>query len=204
MEVRNIITEKDGLKMTRDEISRIFRNPPVIDTRRLYLRKMNRSDSADMYEYSCREDVTRYLLWSPHPSEAYTAKYLAYLQSRYRAGDFYDWAVVVRDTDKMIGTCGFTRLNIDSNSAEIGYVLNPDYWGYGYAPEAVRAVMRFGFNELRLNRIEAKYMVGNERSVRVMEKVGMTREGINREAIHVKGRYVSVGVCSILRSEYYG
>ena len=204
MEVGNILIVKDEVKMTREEISRIFRNPPIIDTPRLYLRKMNKTDSADMYEYSCREDVTRYLLWSPHPSEAYTAKYLSYLQSRYRAGDFYDWAVVVRDTDKMIGTCGFTRLNIDSNSAEIGYVLNPEYWGYGFAPEAVRAVMRFGFNELRLNRIEAKYMVGNERSVRVMEKVGMTREGINREAIHVKGRYVSVGVCSILRSEYYG
>lgn len=204
MEVGNILIAKDEVKMTREEISRIFRNPPILDTARLYLRKMNKTDSADMYEYSCREDVTRYLLWSPHPSEAYTAKYLAYLQSRYRAGDFYDWAVVVRETDKMIGTCGFTRLNIDSNSAEIGYVLNPEYWGYGFAPEAVRAVMRFGFNELRLNRIEAKYMVGNERSVRVMEKVGMTREGINREAIHVKGRYVSVGVCSILRSEYYG
>ncbi len=204
MEVGNIITEKDETTMTREEISRIFRNPPVIDTRRLYLRKLNRSDSADMYEYSCREDVTRYLLWSPHPSESYTHKYLTYLQSRYRTGDFYDWAVVIRDTDKMIGTCGFTRLNIESNSAEIGYVLNPEFWGQGYAPEAVRAVMKFGFGELRLNRIEAKYMVGNERSVRVMEKVGMTYEGVNRESLHVKGRYVSVGICSILRSEYYG
>ena len=199
-----MIKEKDETEMTREEISRIFRNPPIIDTRRLYLRKMNKGDSADMYEYSCREDVTRYLLWSPHPSESYTYKYLTYLQSRYRAGDFYDWAVVLRDTHKMIGTCGFTKLNIESNSAEVGYVLNPEYWGYGFAPEAVSAVMKFGFNELRLHRIEARYMVGNERSVRVMEKVGMTREGISRESLHVKGRYVSVGVCSILRSEYYG
>ncbi len=199
-----MIKEKDETEMTREEISRIFRNPPIIDTRRLYLRKMNKSDSADMYEYSCREDVTRYLLWSPHPSESYTYKYLTYLQSRYRAGDFYDWAVVLRDTHKMIGTCGFTKLNIESNSAEVGYVLNPEYWGCGFAPEAVSAVIKFGFNELRLHRIEARYMVGNERSVRVMEKVGMTREGISRESLHVKGHYVSVGVCSILRSEYYG
>ena len=61
MEVGNIFIWKDEVKMTREEISRIFRNPPILDTARLYLRKMNKTDSADMYEYSCREDVTRYL-----------------------------------------------------------------------------------------------------------------------------------------------
>ncbi len=189
--------------MNREELARIFRDPPKLVTDRLCLRKMMKSDSYDMYEYAKRADVTRYLLWDPHPCESYTFKYLAYLQSRYRAGDFFDWAVVTRDTYKMIGTCGFTRFCIESNSAEVGYVLNPDFWGMGIAPEAVSKVLEFGFNELDLNRIEARYMVGNDRSRRVMEKVGMTFEGVNREAMHVKGRYVSIGVCSILKSEYY-
>lgn len=190
--------------MTRDEIFRIFRDPPELFTNRLCLRKLVKSDADDMYEYSCREDVTKYLLWSPHPSKAYTAKYLTYLQSRYRAGDFYDWGIVHEESSKMIGTCGFTKLNTESNSGEVGYVLNPEFWGQGIAAEAVRAVIRFGFNHLKLNRIEAKFMVGNDQSLRVMEKVGMTFEGINREAIFVKGNYVSVGVCSILRNEYFG
>lgn len=190
--------------MNRDELSRTFRNLPRLYTKRTCLRKMLKSDSHDMYEYARREEVTRYLLWSPHPDETYTGKYLAYLQSRYRAGDFYDWAIVMKDTYKMIGTCGFTRFNLESNSAEVGYVLNPAFWGQGIAAEAVREVIGFGFNELRLNRIEARYMEENIRSRRVMEKVGMTYEGVNREAIYVKGKYVSVGVCSILRSEFYG
>lgn len=188
--------------MNREQIVRIFRDPPVLETGRLCLRKMLKRDSTDMYEYACREEVTRYLLWDVHPNEAYTHRYLSYLQSRYRAGDFYDWAVVTRDQNKMIGTCGFTRLNVESNSAEVGYVLNPDYWGIGIAPEAVRAVMDFGFRVLGIHRMEARYMVDNVRSRRVMEKLGMQFEGIQRDAIHVKGQYVSVGVCAILRGEY--
>lgn len=189
--------------MTHDEITRIFKDPPILETPRLVLRKMQKRDSHDMYEYACRRDVTAYLLWEPHESEFYTYRYLSYIQSRYRAGDFYDWAVAERETDKMIGTCGFTRLNTDANSAEIGYVLNPAYWGRGLAPEAVSEVLRFGFSELRLNRIEARYMVGNDRSRRVMEKVGMTFEGVARESMLVRGRYVSVGTCAVLRREFF-
>ena len=163
---------------------------------------MLKTDYKDMFEYACREDVTRYLLWDPHETEGYTYKYLQYVQSRYRTGEFYDWAVVLKGQNKMIGTCGFTRFTLESNSAEIGYVLNPYYWGNGLAPEAVRAVLRFAFMQLRLNRVEAKYMEGNRQSRRVMEKVGMQYEGTQRESMHVKGRYVSVGICSILRREY--
>ncbi len=189
--------------MNREELQRTFRDPPQLQTRRLLLRKMLKTDYRDMYEYASQERVTQYLLWRPHDSEAYTYKYLQYIQSRYRAGDFYDWAIVVRGQNKMIGTCGFTSFNTEANSAEVGYVLNPAYWGFGLAPEAVSAVLRFGFVDLRLNRIEARYMEGNSRSRRVMEKVGMRYEGTNRESMHVKGQYVSIGVCAILRSEYF-
>ncbi len=188
--------------MNRDEINRIFRDPPILETDRLVLRKMLKKDAADMYDYARRPEVTEYLLWEPHASQMYTYKYLSYLQSRYRAGDFYDWAIVFGRNDKMIGTCGFTKLNVEQNSAEIGYVLNPEYWGMGIAPEAAVAVMRYGFIELRLHRIEARYMIGNDKSRRVMEKVGMQFEGVSRDSMHVKGRYVSIGTCAILRGEF--
>ena len=188
--------------MNHDEIRRIFREPPIIETERLVLRKMLKRDHLDMYEYSCRKDVTDNLLWDTHPSEAYTLKYLSYIQTRYRAGDFFDWAIIFKNNDKMIGTCGFTRFNFNANSAEVGYVLNPNYWGNGIATEAVRAVTRFGFAELNLHRIEARYMVGNQRSRRVMEKIGMSFEGVGRDSMFVKGKYVSVGTCAIIRGDY--
>ena len=188
--------------MNHDEITKIFRDPPEIVTRRLLLLKMLKRDAADMYEYAKRSDVTEYLLWEPHDTELYTYKYLSYIQSRYRAGDFYDWAITRRDSGKMIGTCGFTRINGEANSAEVGYVINPSFWGCGLATEAVAAIVRFGFEELHLHRIEARYMVGNDRSRRVMEKLGMKFEGISRDSLHVKGKYVSVGTCAILYGEY--
>ena len=103
----------------------------------------------------------------------------------------------------MIGTCGFTRFHYEADSAEIGYVIHPSYWGRGIATEAVDAVIRFGFQRLELNRIEARFMEGNTASRRVMEKNGMSFEGMMRQSMYIKGEYRNVGVCSVLRREYY-
>lgn len=188
--------------MKKETIYRSFSHLPELHTERLTLRKMLVGDSEDMYEYARRDDVTRYLTWNPHPDRAYTHEYLEYIGGRYSAGMFYDWAIVFREHRKMIGTCGFTSFNCTHDSAEVGYVLNPAYWGKGIATEALSRVLRFGFEELHLHRIEAKFIKGNERSRHVMEKVGMTFEGYNREAMRVKGTYVTVGVCSILAAEW--
>ncbi len=183
-------------------VKRIFSSIPELETERLLLRKMKRADAEDMYEYSKNPEVTRYLLWMPHPSVHYTARYLNYLQDRYSVGKFYDWALVDKSTGKMIGTCGFTCFHEEHNSAECGYVLNPEYWGRGIAAEALGAVMKFGFMTLGLHRIECRYMKGNDRSRRVMEKVGMTFEGMMRDSILVGDKYRTVGVCAILAEEY--
>ena len=188
--------------METDEILKIFKNPPILECDRIILRKMDRSFADDMFEYASNPAVTKYLTWDVHPNRRFSYNYLGYVNSRYRTGEFFDWAITMRDSGKMIGTCGFTRFNFSSYSAEIGFVLNPKYWGYSIAPEASRRVIRFGFDTLELHRIEARYMENNIQSRRVMEKSGMTFEGIYRDMMLVRGQFVSVGVCSILRSEF--
>ena len=188
--------------MQKDKVFKIFRRIPTIETERLVLRKLKVFDYLDMYEYSKEDSVTEYLLWRSHPDEEYTRDYLKYLQSRYRAGEFFDWAVIHKETGKMIGTCGFARFDFENNSAEIGYVINPDFWRKGYATEAVGKVIDFGFHNLNLHRIEARYIVGNEVSRRVMEKCGMVFEGIHRSSLLVKERFVSVGYCAVTSDEY--
>ena len=188
--------------MKKELICRIFSRMPQLETERLILRRMRVGDEQDMYEYARRSEVTRYLLWSPHPDLFYTRDYLRYLATRYATGSFYDWAVVLRSNNRMIGTCGFTSFDCAHDAAEIGYVLNPDYRGQGIAPEAVRAVLAFGFERLALHRIEARFIEGNAASLRVMEKVGMCFEGYRREAMLVKGAYRTIGYCSILASDY--
>lgn len=181
-------------------IKQAFCDPPVLYTERLTLRRLERGDYNDMFEYARDGDVTRYLTWEPHPDRMYTMRYLSFVQSKYKAGEFFDWAVICGK--KMIGTCGFTTLCEQNNFGEIGYVISPLYQNYGIATEAVKRVIRFGFEVLGLNRIEARYMIGNDASRRVMEKAGMSFEGVLRDAMYIKNRYVSVGICSILRSEY--
>ena len=119
---------------------------------------MRVTDAYDMNDYATREDLTEYLLWSPHPSISYTRNYLAYIESRYAACEFYDWAITLADTDKMIGTVGFTKIDCPHNKAEIGYVLNPDYHGAGIATEAAKKILEFGFEKYK-----AQYAFPDER-----------------------------------------
>lgn len=188
--------------MKKSVIYRLFSSIPTIETDRLILRAMRVLDAEDMYAYAKREDVTRYLTWEPHPDIKHTKEYLTYVGQRYRTGDFYDWAIVCREDGRMIGSCGFTKFNFASDSAEIGYVLNPHDHGKGYGTEAVEAVLKFGFETLKLHRIEARFIQENIRSLKLMQRVGMTLEGYARESHFLKGEYKTIGRCSILRREY--
>ena len=187
--------------MKKDAVYSLFSHIPVIETDRLILRGMRVSDAEDMFAYAHDPEVTKYLTWDAHASVDVSREYLTYVGQRYRTGDCYDWAVVSRADGRMIGTCGFTRMLFSDDAAEIGYVLNPAYQGQGLMTEAVSAVLRFGFDNLPLHRIEARFMQENLRSRRLMERVGMQFEGYAREAVLVKGLYRTVGVCAILRDE---
>ncbi|MCQ2770795.1 MAG: GNAT family N-acetyltransferase [Clostridia bacterium] len=184
------------------EILDIFPKIPHLYTERLQLRKIELSDLDDMYEYSKDPYVSEYLLWHPHFDKKTTKSYLKYLQSQYKQKKFYDWAVVVRQTGKMIGTCGFSHFDFDNNSAEIGYVLNRDYWGKGYAAEAAHRVAEFAFHELGIHRVFVRIIEGNKGSVRVAEKLGMRHEATHISAVLAKGSYRTISVYAILNSEF--
>ena len=174
---------------------------PVLETDRLVLRQLSVRDKNDMFEYAHKPEITEYLLWYEHESVAFTAKYLKYLQSQYRRGEYFDWALVNKAQNKMIGTCGFVSFDTSNNSAEIGYVISDAYWGRGYATEAVRRVIEYGFEELGLNRIVARHIVGNDRSGRVMQKCGMQFEGIQRRAMYIKEKYRDIAQYAVLRTD---
>ena len=188
--------------MKKGKFYKIFSNIPTLYTERLSLRAMHPIDATDMFDYASRPEVTKYLLWSEHEDIHFTRDYLTYVSRRYSRGDFFDWSIIDRESQRMIGTCGFTKIDASNNSAEIGYVLNPDFHRRGLGSEAVKRILKFGFEELSLNRIEARFMQGNEASLALMRSVGMTFEGYMRDLIFVKGSYRTVGVSSILRSEY--
>jgi len=180
-----------------------FKKKIVFETNRLCLRRIDTRDAADMYSYSSREQTSRYLLWLPHRSEYDTKYIIERIKHDYKAGSYYELAVTLLENGKMIGTCGITAFDAQNRVAEIGYVISPDYWGMGLAREAASVLMNFAFCELGVKRVEAKYMKGNENSLKVMEKLGMTFEGIQRSKMLVKGEFRDIGVAAILSDEYF-
>ena len=114
----------------------------------------------------------------------------------------YQLAVVLRGEGRLIGNCGIRIESAGSRQASIGYEIAPRYWGEGYATEAGRAMVAFGFAELWLHRIWARCVAENVASYRVLEKVGMRREGRLREEEWLRGQWWDALVYGILDYEW--
>lgn len=189
--------------MKQEYIHEIFSKIPSFETERLILRPMQMFDAFDMYAYARLPETTEFLTWSPHPDIEYTKNYLGFVIGKYKAGEFYDWAVTLKNADgKMIGTCGFSRIDAPNQTGEVGYVIAPDYQNNGYATEAVRSILAFGFDCLHLHRIEARFISGNYASFAVMRKCGMSYEGLSRGAMLIKDKFRDIGTCALLADEY--
>ena len=188
--------------MNKSQLS-LFKKIPTITTERLVLRKMLPKDAEDMYEYAQEPLTTRFLLWDPHVSIKFTQSYLKFIQTQYAASSFFDWAVTLADGGKMIGTCGFASIDTDNDAGEIGYVINPEYWGRGYATEALSRMLSFGFGVLGMHRIYVRIMSGNIASERVAKKCGMRHEATFYSSLFVKGEYRTIKYYAILREEFY-
>ncbi len=182
---------------------RAFANLPELETERLVLRKMRLDDAEAMFAYASDPEVTRYVLWDTHRSIEDSESFLRLVTEGYARGDFGGWGIVLREDGAFVGTCGLDAGYAPEHArAELGYVLSREYWGRGLMPEAARAVIRFGFVRMKLNRIEARCIAENAASARVMEKAGMTYEGTLREREFIKGAYRDMKLYSILRREY--
>ena len=192
--------------LTKDKKSRrlkeVFSNLPRFETKRLILRRIEESDYEDMFEYSADAEVTKYLTWKPHANIEETKNYLADLQKKYNDGKFFDWGIVYKETGKLIGTCGFTSININKNICEAGYVLAKNYWGMGIMSEALECVMDFAFNYFGFDKVEARFLEGNDNSKKVMQKAGMTYDRTERNGMHVKGEFKTVYTYSITQNAF--
>ena len=179
----------------------MFSSLPVLDTKRLRLRPLSMRDEKDMYRYASDPAVSRHVLWDAHESPRDTRSALRSAIRQYRSGAPGSFAIERRSDRRMIGTIGFMWINTEHRSAEVGYSLARDCWNQGYATEALAAVLRFGFDTLRLNRIEAQHETSNPASGRVMQKCGMTYEGTLRSRVFNKGHFSDVRLYAILRSD---
>ncbi len=176
------------------------RRCPDLKTPRLVLRPFRMSDAEAVFAYASDPQVTRFVRFQTHRNLGDTRKFLRNLDRLHRGAPA--WAITLKNSGQLVGSCGFVNSSKENRVAEIGYVLARPHWGRGYAVEAVRALLDYGFRRMKLNRIHAQTLVENTRSARVLEKAGMKFEGVLRAWERIKGRYCDMRMYSMLRSEF--
>jgi RimJ/RimL family protein N-acetyltransferase len=175
---------------------------PTVETTRLILRPFRLSDAADVQRLAGAPEVASTTLNIPHPyKDGMAEEWIARHQEQFDNGQMVHFAVTLKPQGTLIGAVGL-ETNARHQRAEMGYWIGVPYWGHGYCTEAARAVLRYGFEVLKLHRIFAFHIPRNPPSGRVMEKIGMKREGLLRGHVKKQDRFEDYVVYGLLREDF--
>jgi ribosomal-protein-alanine N-acetyltransferase len=152
---------------------------PTLPTERLRLREVRAQDAEDVLAFRGDPIVQRFDDPPIHMLDE-AATFIEEVREEFRDGEGIVWAVELVEEDTVVGLVGFHEWDRYHRRAEVGYGLARAYWGRGIASEALRAALRFGFDEMELNRVFARTIADNHGSVRLLERLGFQREGTQR------------------------
>lgn len=175
-----------------------------LETERLILRRFVSEDAAAMYKnWACDCEVTKYLTWPTHSSIDISKSVTDDWVASYSNENWYQWAIVLKENgDTPIGSISVVDMNEDTSTVQLGYCIGRNWWNRGITSEAVKEVMNFFFEEIDVNRIEARYDPKNPNSGKVMEKCGMKYEGTMRSADRNNQGICDVVYYAALKSEW--
>ncbi len=176
----------------------------ILTTNRLLLREFTENDWQPTLAYQSDPLYLRYNPWMYRTEQDVRDFIYMFINwQRTQPRTKFQLAIVLQREQRLIGNCGIRMHTPDAREADIGYELDSRYWGQGYATEAARTMLAFGFRELQLHRIWAHCIAENVASAHVLEKIGMQREGRFRENEWMKGRWWDTLVYAILDREWH-
>lgn len=187
-----------------NQLEKVIKEIPILETERLILRKICIDDAEDMFNYASDPQVSRYVTWPTHQTLEDTLNFLRFVEEQYAKHTMVNWGIVLKDSNTFIGTVGYVQWNKSSNWAEVGYALSREYWGQAIMTEALKPIIQVGFDQMGLNRVEARCNPKNIGSERVMQKVGMSFEGLSRQKLYVKGVYQDLKMYAVLKEDWFG
>lgn len=175
---------------------------PTSTTEHLVLRPFAPSDARRVQELAGAWEIAETTANIPHPYQDGMAEmWISSHQQAFAAGESLSLAVTLKSDSSLVGAVGLHFVPAN-HLAELGYWVGKPFWNQGYCSEAAIEVVRFGFEQMNLNRIQARHMVKNPASGRVMEKAGMKFEGILRQSLFRWGKFEDVAMYSILKKEF--
>ena len=171
---------------------------PTLHTDRLLLRAHTLADAPELARLAGAREVAATTLRIPHPYSVADAE--AFISGGQDADERVAFAIVLRENSVLLGGTGL-RLEKEHRYAELGYWIGSPYWGNGYATEAARAVLRYGFEVLQLHRIHASHFANNAASGNILRKIGMKHEGRLRQRILKWGQYLDLELYGMLDTD---
>jgi RimJ/RimL family protein N-acetyltransferase len=162
-----------------------------LETKRLKLQEITESDVEQIYMLHSSPEVDEYnTLGIPENIEV-TEKLVRPMIEAQKTGDrkSYDWKIIRKNSGEFIGLAGISLSANRFKLGEIYYELFPSHWGQGFATEVAKVLIKTGFDDFHLHKVEAGVSTENIRSIRVLEKLGMTREGLRRKVLPIRGEW---------------
>lgn len=181
-------------------------NFPELSTTRLLLTRVTSDDSASLYNLFSNPDVVKFYDLEPFTETIQADQLIALFESRFQASAGIRWAIRMKTSGELIGTCGFNSWSEKMQNATIGYDLMPAFWNRGISTEALDEILRNGFAGIlpcgALHRVQADTIPGNIASEKVLQKLGFKEEGLRRESVYVKGKFCDMKCFAILKQEF--
>lgn len=179
---------------------------PEIKTDRLRLTELQLGDETDVFNLFSNPDVVEYYDLVAFTQAEQARALIDLFKSRYKDQLGIRWAIRLKGSERLIGTCGFNSWSSKMRNAVLGYDLLPEFWGKGYASEAVRAISQVAFTGQLpcgpLHRIQADTVPGHTASETLLLKLGFKYEGLRRECGYWKNRFHDLRCFGLLRSEF--
>lgn len=175
---------------------------PVLETNRVILRRIEKSDAYDIFKYLSDKEVMKHYGTKPFQSVDEAIKAISRYESLFTEKRGIRWGITLKGDHKVIGSCVFYNMVSEHYRTDIGFVLSKDFWGQGIAQEAVKAVIKYGFEHLNINRIEAVIEPPNTASQKLVERLGFLREGLLRSYEYFDGKFDDLYMYSLLKSDF--
>ena len=160
-------------------------------------------DAISLRELANNRNIANTCVWLPNPCSKGLAKsWIRGAAERYAAGTGSEFGIRLNNGEELLGVVGFDDRSVNNATAELGFLLDPRWWGKGYATEAADLAVWYGFKYLKLNRIYAHYRVSNPASGRVLAKLGMKQEGLMRQCVRMGKGFEDMVLMALLRDEW--
>lgn len=174
-----------------------------LNTDRLMLRRFSMDDAQDMFDNWANDiDVCKYLTWYPHKDVEVTKEILKSWIDLYEEKNFYNWGIVVKETNRLIGNISVVESSEELGSLTIGYCISKQDWNKGYTSEALKRVIQYLIEEVEADIIVSRHSIDNPNSGKVMEKAGMKFEGVLRKRDICISGITDMAMYSLLKEEY--